>query len=409
MTQESTISGRIDSLDAKQELILKQVWTYLLQFWGIDIDGTKIFNDPLVTSADKKKKKSLLGKLSGSSSTADSENTTAGTYTRGKIHDSLRSQDPKIIQDTFWKTLRTDSPDNLLLRFIRARKWDSDKAMNMLVSSLNWRATKYDANDIVMKGEADMYKNNEAGCIKNLELQKAVLNGFDKKGRPIVLVRPKLHHADDQTEEEIEKYSLLVIEQARLFLNEPTEAASILFDLTDFTMSNMDYQPVKFLITCFEAHYPESLGHLFIHKAPWIFSPIWNIIKKLLDPVVASKVVFTNKTKDLNKYIEMNNIPEHLGGTDTKDLDQFTPVDGSHDELLEDTATRDALLEQRKELIETILKTTADWIHSSDANESRALLNEKIKLNSQLSELYRKLDPYIRSRSSYDIDGTLTI
>ena len=33
-----------------------------------------------------------------------------------------------------------------------------------------------------------------------------------------------------------------------------------------------EYPPVKFIIKCFEANYPESLGILLIHKAPWLFS-----------------------------------------------------------------------------------------------------------------------------------------
>lgn len=32
-----------------------------------------------------------------------------------------------------------------------------------------------------------------------------------------------------------------------------------------------DYTPVKFMIKCFEANYPECLGAVLVHKAPWIF------------------------------------------------------------------------------------------------------------------------------------------
>jgi len=36
---------------------------------------------------------------------------------------------------------------------------------------------------------------------------------------------------------------------------------------------------VKFMIKCFEANYPESLGAVLVHKAPWIFQgthpPAW--------------------------------------------------------------------------------------------------------------------------------------
>lgn len=36
-------------------------------------------------------------------------------------------------------------------------------------------------------------------------------------------------------------------------------------------MANMDYTPVKFMIKCFEANYPESLGTVLVHNAPWVF------------------------------------------------------------------------------------------------------------------------------------------
>jgi hypothetical protein len=57
--------------------------------------------------------------------------------------------------------------------------------------------------------------------------------------------------------------------------------------MTGFSMANMvrtssvkvehmlsmlqDYSPVKFMIKCFEANYPESLGVVLVHKAPWVF------------------------------------------------------------------------------------------------------------------------------------------
>ena len=46
---------------------------------------------------------------------------------------------------------------------------------------------------------------------------------------------------------------------------------TIVFDMTGFSMANMDYSPVKFMIKCFEANYPECLGAVLVHKAPWVF------------------------------------------------------------------------------------------------------------------------------------------
>lgn len=51
---------------------------------------------------------------------------------------------------------------------------------------------------------------------------------------------------------------------------------TIVFDMTNFTLANMDYAPVKFMIKCFEANYPESLGAVLIHNAPWVFQGLYN-------------------------------------------------------------------------------------------------------------------------------------
>ncbi|KAK3079170.1 phosphatidylinositol transfer protein csr1, partial [Coniosporium uncinatum] len=84
--------------------------------------------------------------------------------------------------------------------------------------------------------------------------------------------------------------------------------------MTDFSMKNMDYTPVKFMIKCFEANYPESLGAVLVHKSPWVFNTVWNIIKGWLDPVVAGKVHFTKTADDLAEYIDMKQVPKEMGG-----------------------------------------------------------------------------------------------
>ncbi|KAM9887120.1 hypothetical protein OXX79_013846, partial [Metschnikowia pulcherrima] len=98
-----------------------------------------------------------------------------------------------------------------------------------------------------------------------------------------------------------------------------------MFDLSGFSMKNADNAPVKFLTSIFEAHYPESLGIVIVHNAPWIFSTVWNIIKNWLDPVVASKIHFTKSYEDLQKFIEPKYIPEYLGGNDVKELTYHKP------------------------------------------------------------------------------------
>lgn len=440
MTQEIP-PGRVQTLSVDEEFRLKQVWAHLFNFWRVPVKSSKVLSvgkeqktldrtntTTSTASAEtaKPKKKKLLGKFLKSSnpsppppapvhkrtssvtSTRSSESIEAA-YPHTLIHDSLKDLEADEIRNNFWQMLRADYPDNLILRFLRARKWDTDKAMGMIAHTLHWRLKESKVDDIIRGGERAAYTNNETGFVKNIELSKAVVRGFDKKGHPIVLVRPKLHHSSDQSEDEMKKYCLLVIEEARLFLKEPVDAATILFDLTGFSMSNMDYAPVKYLISCFEAHYPECLGKLFIHKAPWIFPPIWNIIKNWLDPVVASKVVFTKSAKDLAEYIPMEHIPVYLGGDDDHDLDRVIKLDGSHDKSLSDSDNKDSILEERDAIIQKFIDATVKWIESESPEDSKKFLDIKISIGKQLSENYCKLDPYIRSRCIYDIDGTLKV
>ncbi|KAL3233437.1 Phosphatidylinositol transfer protein CSR1 [Nakaseomyces bracarensis] len=424
-----------------QEHSLKQIWVYLLHLWNIPVDGSIVFKDirhqeiselasgvSNLSASDKgKKKSSFWGRKSASSTEVnvnpkdESEHGihharhSATPYVKGNVHPEFKMMElePESSYKEFWESLRIEPPDAILVRFLKARKWHMDKTLHMLAKDINWRCTNdFDINGIINGGEVAMVKNDVKGVVKNIELQKAIIAGKDLEGRPIILVRPKVHYSSDQTEEELEKYALLVIEQSKLFLKPPhLKQAGILFDLTGFSLSNMDYTPVKFLITCFEAHYPESLGHLFIHKAPWIFSPIWNIVKNWLDPVVASKIMFTKNVDELSKYMAKDQIPEYLGGTLKLNLDKYDMPDGSKDELLKDTATRDKLLVEREELIQEFLKRTAEWIETDPADKEKHDLvrNKRAQLSEKIDNNYIALDPYIRSRSAYDIRGELKV
>lgn len=168
--------------------------------------------------------------------------------------------------------------------------------------------------------------------------------------------------------------------------------------MTDFSLSNMDYAPVKFMIKAFEANYPESLGVVLIHKAPWIFNAIWKIIRGLLDPVVAAKVNFTNNSQDLAQFIDLKKLPKEHGGEEDWNFKYITPVIGEND-IMKDTDTKQRILDERKAIVDEYEKKTLAWIENfNDANlkASREELRNKLKAN------YWQLDPYVRARTQYD-------
>lgn len=423
MTTAKYPPGRFETLNEEEEYKLKEVWTHFLQFWGTSVllpDGPSRANtlSTINTRAShktskSKKSKHKRGHKRQSSGGYDLKTTRTresieSEYTHESIHESFKDFKPEDIYQAFWNMLRVDTPDNLLLRFLRARKWDSDKSLAMLAHTLYWRSKERDCDQLLLDGDRKPFEENDKGFLKQLTLCKAYFKGYDNEGRPIVHIRPRLHHSSHQNMKDIENYVLLTIEEARLFLREPVDSASVLFDLSGFTMSNMDYAPVKFMVAAFEAHYPESLGKLFVHKAPWIFPPIWNIIKNWLDPVVASKITFTKSAKDLNKYIPAKYIPESLGGEDDFEP-KFIDPNPEDDALLSDTETRDAIKAERIDLITRFVDATVNWIESVTPEENKQYREEKRVLGRQLAENYAKLDPYVRSRNNFDRLGLLDV
>ncbi|CCE61758.1 hypothetical protein TPHA_0B00860 [Tetrapisispora phaffii CBS 4417] len=397
------------SLEYNKQLVLKQLWFYLLRFWGEPLEESILLelldtiNDNKVVTEPKKSSSYFgWGSKSTSGDTKGKTDMSFDPFTKYGI-------DKDASESLFWNSLNIETPDDYVLKFLRARKWHFEKSISMLVKALEWRLSKFDTLKIIRGGERKFYNDNKQGVVKNLELQKAVICGYDLKGRPIIIVRPHLHYSKDQTPEELEEYALLVIEQTRLFFKEPVLSATILFDLTDFTMANMDYAPVKFLVEVFEAHYPECLGHLMIHNAPWLFSPIWNVIKAWLDPIVASKIMFTYNTKDLLTWISKENLPEYLGGELGFDFDSYVCPDESADETLTDVEQRDPIQKEREAIIRSLKDKTIEWIKTKDETKSQELFNERIEIMEKLSKNYASLDLYVRSRSTYDINGSLKL
>ena len=173
--------------------------------------------------------------------------------------------------------------------------------------------------------------------------------------------------------------------------------------MTHFGLSNMDYAPVKFMIKCFEANYPESLGAVLVHKAPFLFNAIWNIIKGWLDPVVAGKIHFTKHDKDLEQYIPKSQIMHELGGEEAWEYKYVEPVPGEN-ALMQEEAPRKKLQEERTVDVLEFQKKTFDWI-AKGADDS--LRRERDAIAQKLYDNYWQLDPYIRARTIYDRVGMI--
>ncbi|OTA99951.1 hypothetical protein M426DRAFT_76060 [Hypoxylon sp. CI-4A] len=433
------LPGRPGNLTPEQDEKLRKFWEMFLQVCGVygedgSGDTETASEAPSNTGASgtekpKKKKLSLFRKKNkdkdkestGSKVPAMDnlkENDPEDKWGENKIYlDTLATHSPEQIRATIWSMVKHDNPDALLLRFLRARKWDLQKALVMLMSTMNWRCTEAHVDDEIMaNGEeiATVNEKNASGDTKKLaedflaqlRMGKSYCYGADKAGRPICIVRARLHKAGEQSEAGLERFTVYLIETTRFMLSPPVDTACVLFDMTGFSLANMDYTPVKFMIKCFEANYPESLGVVLVHKAPWIFQGFWKIIRGWLDPVVASKVNFTNNLKDLEQFIDAKRIPTELEGTSGYTYEYKEPVQGENAKM-KDTETKEKLLQEREGLYEEYESKTIEWINEADATKRATIHKQRDAIAKNLREQYWRLDPYLRSRSIYDRIGII--
>lgn len=155
-----------------------------------------------------------------------------------------------------------------------------------------------------------------------------------------------------------------------------------------------------------------------------VIKGIWNIIKGWLDPVVASKVHFTKTLAELEHFIDRSHIIKELGGDDPYTYTYIEPSPGENS-LLEDTETRNRLLDERAVLVKEYEKITQEWIKETarvgvgagtegqqqeqkDKKENDTQLQTKrTEFAQQLRTGYWQLDPYLRAKTLYDRLGVI--
>lgn len=125
-----------------------------------------------------------------------------------------------------------------------------------------------------------------------------------------------------------------------------------------------------------------------------------------MDPVVASKVHFTNNVDELEEFVPRNQIPKDLGGDENWSYHYVEPA-ANENEVMKDRETRDKLLAGRENIVKDYEKETLEWIDHSTPSEATEIKANRHKLAADLKEDYWKLDPYVRARSLYDRIGMI--
>ncbi|XP_060529229.1 SEC14-like protein 4 [Cylas formicarius] len=214
--------------------------------------------------------------------------------------------------------LQSHHDDYFLLRWLRARSWDTTAAEKMLRQSLRWR----------QQWEVDT-------ALKDWVLPDVIrlyypsgISGLDKQGAPVIVVPfagldvvGLLHSA---TRQDLIRTTIQILEST---LKTATETGAnqlvVIFDMEGFNLRQYAWRPaaemVISLIQMYEANYPEILKACYIINAPSVFAIAFNVVKKFLNESTLAKIeIFKKEPKRwkaaILQTISADNLPKYLGG-----------------------------------------------------------------------------------------------
>ena len=218
--------------------------------------------------------------------------------------------------------------DLFLLRFLRARKFDLVKTMEMFKKFLKWRIDMH----------VDELRENFE--IENLiEIKRLYPHGYhrtDKLGRPIYI---ELYDKTDvkelfkiTTEEKMIKYYIKAYERQIKYIfpacsavvKRPVEQSCTILDANGIGIFSL-IGPIKGFLKLAsdigQDYYPEMLGKMTIVNVGFFFRAIWSMVKGFVDPKTQAKInlLKSNYKDELLQLVDEDKLPSFLGGKCTCD------------------------------------------------------------------------------------------
>ncbi|XP_007020451.2 PREDICTED: phosphatidylinositol/phosphatidylcholine transfer protein SFH1 isoform X1 [Theobroma cacao] len=205
---------------------------------------------------------------------------------------SLMENVDERMKGTF-KNMHQGYATETLMRFLKARDWNVQKAHKMLIDCLQWRIQN-EIDEILAKPiiPTDLYR-----AVRDSHL--VGLSGYSKEGLPVIAIGVGLSTYDKASVNYYVQSHIQMNEyRDRVVLPKATESSGRhistclkVLDMTGLKLAALNQ--IKLLTTIStidDLNYPEKTQTYYIVNAPYIFSACWKAVKPLLQERTKRKI-----------------------------------------------------------------------------------------------------------------------
>ncbi|KAL2492591.1 Sec14p-like phosphatidylinositol transfer family protein [Abeliophyllum distichum] len=192
--------------------------------------------------------------------------------------------------------------EEMIFWFLKDRNFSIEDAVSKLNKAIRWRH------------EVGVSELSEESVKSVAETGKAYVHDFlDIYGRPVLIVEASKHFPGKHERDEDEKLSAFLIEKALSKLPAGKQEILGIIDLRGFRTKNIDIRFLTFAVDAFYCYYPRRLGQVLLVEAPFVFKPVWQLVKPLLKSS-PSLVRFCSVETIREEYFAEDTIPASFGG-----------------------------------------------------------------------------------------------
>ncbi|EXB93582.1 hypothetical protein L484_014574 [Morus notabilis] len=190
--------------------------------------------------------------------------------------------------------------EDMILWFLKDRRFSVEEAISKLTKAIKWRQ------------EFGVSELTEDSVKSMAETGKSFVHDFlDVYDRPVLVVVASKHLPSVHDAAENERLCVFLIEKALSKLPEGKQEILGILDLRGFGTENADLQFLTFLFDVFYDYYPKRLGQVLFVEAPFVFRPIWELVKPLLKHY-ASLVRFCSAETVRKEYFKEETLPPNF-------------------------------------------------------------------------------------------------